>query len=214
MKKRAEQFPKIGITQADKLAMSQEFFEIMIGSGEGFRGADTKDGKYQKTVWEDIWEEQFERTYGPLQWTVPEPATPFREDGSLTSFATAPYIEHVVDGDTILVQEYQGSSVVHAVRLLGVSAQEVNDPNAELAAIGLEEEFALKEALVQAANDGVIIYLVRDERFGQTDKYGRVLAWLWIGDEPYWNPEALNPKFATSGTPEFDVERYVREGGS
>lgn len=168
----------------DQIMMREKFLFIMHGS------------KDQRTNWEGIWKEQYERDYGPLDWTPPEPASPFDENGDVGSRTMLPSVRHVVDGDTLLIQEYKGSPGLNAVRLLGIRAAEVDGPEQEKA---LEQEEALKDALLNAAQSGDNIYLVRDERFGNTDRYGRMLAWLWIGDEPFYNEEDLLPHQDPSG---------------
>jgi hypothetical protein len=86
--------------------------------------------------------------------------------------------------------------VLNNVRLLGLRAQEIYGPNSEEA---LQQQRELKAALLQATRNGDSIYLVRDPRFGNTDRYGRMLAWLWIGDEPYYVPDDLRPHQDPSG---------------
>jgi hypothetical protein len=172
------------VPRQDQDKMREEFMFIAEGA------------KDQKTDWEGIWKEQFARSYGPLDWTPPEPKSPFDENGDVAGGVTIPSIRHVVDGDTLLIQEYPGSPRLQSVRLLGLRAEEVTGPNREVA---LEQENALKDAILQGIENGDNIYLVRDQRFGNTDMYGRMLAWLWIGDKPYYFPEQQSPTFDPSG---------------
>jgi hypothetical protein len=169
----------------DQLKMSEMFMFVMKGS------------KDQKTDWEGIWEQQYERSYGPLGWTPPEPLSPLDENGQVAGGVIQPYIRHIVDGDTILMQTSRGSQVLNSVRLLGIDAAEVKGPDAEA---GAKAEADLKEAILQAVENGDSIYLVQDDRFGKTDHYGRMLAWLWIGDTPYYNVEDLLPSRTPSGS--------------
>jgi endonuclease YncB( thermonuclease family) len=164
--------------------MRDEFLYIMNGS------------KDQKTDWVGIWEEQYQRSYGPLDWTAPEPASPFDENGDVSGATILPQIRQVVDGDTLLIKEYKGSPTVNSVRILGVRADELSGPNRENA---LDQTEELENALLQAVNNGDNIYLVRDTRFGNTDRYGRMLAWLWIGDQPFYKPEDLMPNLDPTG---------------
>lgn len=166
------------ITRAEQDQMREEFLFLMHGA------------KDQKTDWEGIWKEQFARKYGPLDWIPPEPASPFDENGEVAGHVLMPSVRHVVDGDTILIQEYPGSPTLNSVRLLGIRAEEVTGINRERA---LEQENALKDAIVQGVQNGDNIYLVRDPRFGNTDRYGRMLAWLWIGETPFYFEEDLAP---------------------
>jgi endonuclease YncB( thermonuclease family) len=147
--------------------------------------------------WRGIWKTRFERTYGPLDWEPPQPAAPTLADGSENPNAYAPYIQHVVDGDTLVVSEALGAArliggvdagarpKMHEVRLLGVRAAEMHEP------AGQTDKEALQDALMEALRNGDRIWLVRDpDTFGtNTDQYGRELAWLWIGDTPYYSED-------------------------
>ncbi len=94
------------------------------------------------------------------------------------------------------MQAYKGAPQLNAVRLLGVDAEEKFGTNSEEAHRQWKD---LSDAILQARENGDRIYLVRDDRFGQTDQYGRMLAWLWIGDEPYYFEEHLIPNREPSG---------------
>ena len=77
------------------------------------------------------------------------------------------------------------------VRLLGVNARDYGpDPRG-----AAEDQRRLQEALSTAVANGDTIYLVRDpEQMGSnTDKYGRELAWLYLGDEPWYFAEEMLP---------------------
>ena len=173
-----------GITLADQNRIRREFMFILNGS------------KDQKTDWEGIWSEQYEKDYGPLAWTPPLPRSPFDENGNLIGAAMTPEIREIVDGDTILVGAHPGGTTLNSWRLLGIRAPEIGGPDGDAA---LDAEEALKDAIVQGVTNGDRIYLVRDQRFGNTDHYGRGLAWLWIGDTPYYNEEDLRPHQDPSG---------------
>jgi len=177
-----------GLSLSDQQRMRDEFLYIMKGSK--VTEMDIKDEETDMTPWEMIWEEQYEDTYGPLDWEPPEPISPLKDDGSINDNVLLPSIKIVHDGDTIQIQEYPGSPNLRAVRLLGIRAPELGGKDNEAA---IEAEEALKDAIVQGVNNGDRIYLVRDSRFGNTDHYGRMLAWLWIGDTPYYNPDDLRP---------------------
>jgi len=140
--------------------------------------------------WEKNWRDRYERTFGPRDWVAPEPRPWTNEDGSHNGSSYAPFIMNIPDGDTLHVRTREGEKQGHSVRLLGVRARDfgLDDDGAN------EDKDRLVDALEQAMADGVTIWLVRDpELFGNTDKYGRELAWLWIGDEPYYFPEDLHP---------------------
>lgn len=146
--------------------------------------------------WETIWEGSYAPVFGPLDWTPPEPLSPFDEDGNKRYGTHTPIINMVVDGDTIIYHEFNDPAK-HAVRLLGVSADEYSyDPEAAEA-----DRKRLTDVLENAKANGDRIYLVTDpDRFvTNTDRYGRLLAWLWIGDEPFYFEDEMNPKFTPSG---------------
>ena len=173
-----------GLSLADQQKMRDEFIFIQLGS------------KNTKIAWNLIWEEQYEKVYGALDWTPPEPVNPLNENGGLVGGASTPSIKAIYDGDTIQVQTYPGSPVLNTFRLLGIRAPELDGTDPEGA---IEATEKLKDAIMQGVRDGDRIYFVRDERFGNTDQYGRILAWLWIGDTPYYNPEDLRPHQDPSG---------------
>ena len=185
MKLRRTEDRRNGLSLADQQRMRDDFLYIMHGS------------KDQRTDWNGIWEEQYQRVYGPLDWTAPEPVAPVDADGNLVGTAVVPSIREIVDGDTILTADHPGSAVLTSYRLLGIRAPEMGGPEREAA---LDAEEALKTAILRGVENGDRIYLVRDERFGNTDHYGRVLAWLWIGDTPYYNEEDLRPHQDPSGS--------------
>ena len=184
MGQRVDEDRRNGLSLADQQKMRDEYLYMWNGS------------KDESLDWEQIWTEQYERRYGPLDWVAPVPQSPLNDDGSMRPGVMAPQIRHVVDGDTLLINEFPGSPTNNSVRLLGIRAEESSGPNGDIA---FEQENELKDAILQAGINGDRIYLVRDERFGNTDRYGRMLAWLWIGDTPYYNEEDLRPHQDPSG---------------
>ncbi len=152
--------------------------------------------------WGDVWAEGFENTYGPLDWKPPVPPTLDPEDHGNTY---APFVWDIQDGDTLIVSRTETAPIfdmpgdrfdmqapgttpkLHAVRLLGLSAPEMSTEEGK---VWLEQ---LTSAILQAKQDNVPIRLVRDpEQAGSNvDYFGRELAWLFIGDEPYYFPETL-----------------------
>jgi len=148
------------------------------------------------TDWQQLWDMRYERTYGPLGWEPPEPLSPFHDDGSLINGAYQPFIQSLIDGDSIVVTSRNGDMQPHEVRLLGVRARDygLDDEGAK------DDKYRLWDRLQQAIVDGDRIYLVRQaETFGNVDIYGRELAWLWIGDEPFYFAEEMLPTRDPSG---------------
>lgn len=152
--------------------------------------------------WDVVWRDGFSSTFGPRNWQPPEPKLPWDEEtGELGPDTWLPYIRDVVDGDTLVVSRNPGPPVVegefrgdfldaqipvHKVRLLGVMAADVGD-NQRIHTKRLED------ALAQALRDGESVYLVRDPDYAgsNVDPFGRELAWLWIGEEPYFFADEL-----------------------
>lgn len=150
--------------------------------------------------WDDIWRNQFEVDYGPLGWEPPDPPPVFEEGGAFAAGASAPYIHEVLDGDTLIVSDEQRGPLgagprMYRVRLIGVNAAESGSEE------GVSAEKELRAALNDAIEAGENVYIVTDDRFGNSsiDIYGRKLAWLYIGDEPYFFEEHFDPRFDPGG---------------
>ena len=93
-------------------------------------------------------------------------------------------INRVLDGDTIDVTIDLGFDLYkkERVRVAGVDTPEKRTKNLEEKALGIEATNWLKEKLEGAIN-GDDELSVRTELVGGTGKYGRLLGWLYIGDE-------------------------------
>lgn len=137
--------------------------------------------------WLEIWEDRYERRYGPLGW---EAATP----PGITDLAYEPVIVRVSDGDSLIVRTGPSDYRAHRVRLLGVRARETREDG------GLEDTERLMKAIREAVAADIPIRLVREPGvYGNVDPFGRELAWLYIGDEPFFFPEELDPRRDPSG---------------
>jgi len=93
-------------------------------------------------------------------------------------------IDRVVDGDTLDITIDLGFDLYkkERVRVAGVDTPEKRTRNLEEKALGIEATNWLKEELEGAIN-GDDELSVRTELVGGTGKYGRLLGWLYIGDE-------------------------------
>jgi micrococcal nuclease len=93
-------------------------------------------------------------------------------------------IDRVVDGDTLDITIDLGFDLYkkERVRVAGVDTPEKRTRNLEEKALGIEATNWLKEKLEGAIN-GDDELSVRTELVGGTGKYGRLLGWLYIGDE-------------------------------
>jgi micrococcal nuclease len=127
-------------------------------------------------------------------------------------------VTKVVDGDTIDVEIDLGFDISFSsrVRLAGIDTPESRTVNKEEKALGLEVKKVLGE-LIASAKDVVI----RTEKMDSSEKYGRILGWLYLdgastsvnetlvaggyawgylGDTKVKDFEALKKKRAESGT--------------
>ena len=105
-------------------------------------------------------------------------------------------IAKVVDGDTIDVIIDLGFDLYkkERVRVAGVDTPEKRTRNLEEKELGIDATNWLTEQL-DSAIDGEDDLVIRTEIDGGFGKYGRLLGWLYIGEDP----ESLN-------------ERMIREG--
>ena len=101
-----------------------------------------------------------------------------------------------MDGDTIDVTIDLGFDLFkkERVRVAGVDTPEKRTRNLEEKALGIDATNLLKKELedVLAGDDELI---VRTELVGGTGKYGRLLGWLYVGDEQV----SLNEQMITQG---------------
>ena len=105
-------------------------------------------------------------------------------------------IDKVLDGDTIDVTIDLGVDLYkkERVRVAGVDTPEKRTRNLEEKALGIDATNWLKKELedVLAGDDELI---VRTELHGGVGKYGRLLGWLYVGDEEL----SLNEQMITQG---------------
>jgi endonuclease YncB( thermonuclease family) len=120
-------------------------------------------------------------------------------------------INRVLDGDTIDVTIDLGFDLYkkERVRVAGVDTPEKRTKNLEEKALGIEATNWLKEKLEGAIN-GDDELSVRTELVGGVGKYGRLLGWLYIGDELLsLNEQMINEGYAheyDGGTKNMDLE--------
>ena len=105
-------------------------------------------------------------------------------------------INRVVDGDTIDVTIDLGFDLYkkERVRVAGVDTPEKRTRDKEEKALGIDATNWLKEKLNSAiAGDDDLV--IRTELVGGVGKYGRLLGWLYIGD----NTISLNEQMIVAG---------------
>ena len=105
-------------------------------------------------------------------------------------------INRVVDGDTIDVTLDLGFSLTkkERVRIAGVDTPEKRTRNLEEKELGIDATNWLKDKIKDTlAGDNELT--IRTELVGGVGKYGRLLGWLYIGDDEY----SLNEQMITEG---------------
>jgi micrococcal nuclease len=105
-------------------------------------------------------------------------------------------IDKVVDGDTIDVTIDLGFDLYkkERVRIAGVDTPEKRTRDLEEKALGLDATYWMKKQLEDTiAGDEELI--IRTELKGGTGKYGRLLGWLYVGEDNV----SLNEQMITEG---------------
>jgi micrococcal nuclease len=89
-------------------------------------------------------------------------------------------VTKVVDGDTIDVIIDLGFSIMFSsrVRLAGIDTPESRTTDKAEKALGLESKKYLADRLKAAKN-----VVIKTEKLDSSEKYGRILAWLYIDGE-------------------------------
>ena len=121
-------------------------------------------------------------------------------------------IVKVLDGDTIDVLIDLGFDLykIERVRIAGVDTPEKRTRNLEEKELGIDATNWLKKELedVLAGDDELII---RTELHGGVGKYGRLLGWLYVGDEAVsLNEQMIEQGYAHAydgGTKDMNLEK-------
>ena len=101
-------------------------------------------------------------------------------------------VKHVVDGDTIDVVIDLGFDILFAsrVRLAGIDTPESRTTDKAEKILGLEAKEYLKKQLKDAKS-----VVIRTEKMNSSEKYGRILGWVYINGES----ESINNKMINDG---------------
>ena len=101
-------------------------------------------------------------------------------------------VKNVVDGDTIDVVIDLGFDILFSsrVRLAGIDTPESRTTDKAEKALGLEAKEYLKKQLKDAKS-----VIIRTEKMNSSEKYGRILGWVYINGES----ESVNNKMINSG---------------
>ena len=105
-------------------------------------------------------------------------------------------IDRVVDGDTIDVSIDLGFDLIkkERVRIAGVDTPEKRTRDLEEKALGIDATNWMKKNLEETI-DGDDELTIRTELQGGMGKYGRLLGWLYVGDDDV----SLNEKMIAEG---------------
>ena len=105
-------------------------------------------------------------------------------------------INKVVDGDTIDVTLDLGFSLTkkERVRIAGVDTPEKRTRDKEEKILGIDATNWMKEKLTETIK-GDEELVIRTELVGGVGKYGRLLGWLYVGDDEF----SLNEQMITEG---------------
>ena len=112
-------------------------------------------------------------------------------------------VDKVLDGDTIDVTIDLGFDLYkkERVRIAGVDTPEKRTRDLEEKALGIDATNWMKEHLEETIN-GDDELIIRTELKGGVGKYGRLLGWLYVGDDVV----SLNEQMITEGYAwEYDV---------
>ena len=101
-------------------------------------------------------------------------------------------VKNVVDGDTIDVVIDLGFDILFAsrVRLAGIDTPESRTTDKVEKVLGLEAKEYLKKQLKDAKS-----VVIRTEKMNSSEKYGRILGWVYINGES----ESVNNKMINDG---------------
>ena len=101
-------------------------------------------------------------------------------------------VKNVVDGDTIDVIIDLGFDILFSsrVRLAGIDTPESRTTNKAEKALGIEAKEYLKKQLKDAKS-----VVIRTEKMNSSEKYGRILGWIYIDGES----ESINNKMINDG---------------
>lgn len=112
----------------------------------------------------------------------------------------------VVDGDTIDVDIDLGFNISYTqrVRLAGIDTPESRTKDAREKVLGLEVKDKLKKS-IEAAN----LVVVKTEKPDSTEKYGRILGWVYLdGDTRSLNEQLIEEGYAWGYMGETKVKDF------
>jgi micrococcal nuclease len=108
-------------------------------------------------------------------------------------------VTQVVDGDTIRVS--RTGAAPETVRLIGIDTPEVVDPRQPVQCFGREASDHAKELLA-----GQQVRIEQDPTQDTRDKYGRLLAYVWLEDGTFFNEQMIADGYAKEYTYDHPYE--------
>ncbi len=139
----------------------------------------------------------------PTATAVRPTATPVpTETATVSPFAgmTEARVVEVVDGDTLRVSI---DGQVYSLRYIGIDTPETVHPSRPVEAMGPEAS-AANAALVE----GQVVYLEKD--VSETDRYGRLLRYVWLPDGRMVNEELCRQGYAQASSYPPDIKHQER----
>ena len=123
-------------------------------------------------------------------------------------------VKNIVDGDTIDVIIDLGFDILFAsrVRLAGIDTPESRTSDKAEKVLGLEAKEYLKKQLKDAKT-----VIIRTEKMDSSEKYGRILGWVYInGESESINNRMINDGYAwgylgETKIKDFDALKKARE---
>ncbi|KAA3663554.1 MAG: hypothetical protein DWQ04_10190, partial [Chloroflexi bacterium] len=115
-------------------------------------------------------------------------------------------VVRVIDGDTAV---FRINNTEETVRFLGIDAPETVHPNKSAECFGPEASEFVKGVL----EEETAVYIELDEMTGERDKYGRLLAHIWLEDATLLNELLLQEgyaEFANYGNPTENDSIYLQ----
>lgn len=130
---------------------------------------------------------------------VVQPSSKYNQVSAIKETAK---VLRVIDGDTI---EVQLNNKKETVRLIGIDAPETVDPRKTVECFGKEASDKTKEIL-----NGKTVRLETDTTQGETDKYGRLLRYIFL-DRINFNELMISEGFAHEYTYQNNPYKYMEE---
>ncbi len=165
-----------------------EMREIAVGKWQRMAG----DHAFGKLDMNEAWDQAYGRSLGALDWEPDEPPALRVGDNEFNPDASPVFVQRVVDGDTIDVVFRTGGLMPGVetvrVRLLGYNQPESSTPE------GKHAKNLLNTQIQDAIEQGIPVSIVRDPRYGNTDMFGRLFAWVYIGEEAVYDPTTMIPR--------------------